>query len=93
MVDTRVVEAIVELPHDYPWTFGVTVDVAVTVENRENVLTVPRAAVIDDGGDVVAMVRNGDGYVRQVVQTGASDDERVEIVAGVREGDVVLLHP
>jgi len=35
MLDTKVVEVIVTLPESNAWTFGVTVDAAVTVEHRE----------------------------------------------------------
>jgi ABC exporter DevB family membrane fusion protein len=71
MVDTKVVEAIIELTDTHPWTFGVTVDVAIVAERRENVLVVPRAAVSDEGGQASVMVRTGESYTRRPISLGA----------------------
>lgn len=89
MVDTKVVEAIVELTDPHPWTFGVTVEVAVVVEHRDDVLVVPRAAVSDEGGQTSVMLRAGPSYTRQPIRVGASDADYFEVVSGLKEGDVV----
>lgn len=90
MLDTRVVEVIVTLPESNAWTFGVTVDAAVTVEHRENVPIVPRTAVRQAGRETTVMVRRGESYERQPIRTGAGDDDHVEVVSGLKDGDVVL---
>ncbi len=90
MVDTKVVEVIVTLPESNAWTFGVTVDAAVTVEHRENVPVVPRSALRQAGGETTVMVRRADGsFVRQPIRTGAGDEDFVEVVSGLKDGDVV----
>jgi ABC exporter DevB family membrane fusion protein len=90
MLDTKVVEIIVTLPESNAWTLGVTVDAAVTVEHRENVPIVPRSAVRQAGRETAVMVRRGGSYERQPIRTGASDEDYVEVVSGLEDGDVVL---
>jgi len=90
-MDTKVVEVIIELPEPHAWTFGVTVDASVTVERRENVPIVPRAAVESEDGQPVVLVQRGRAFERQPITIGAGDDDNVEVLSGVKEGDVVRL--
>ena len=89
MLDARVVEVIVAVDEAHPWTFGVTVQVSLTVARRDDVLVVPRSAVLEDGSAV--MVRRGSSYERQSIRVGADDSAYIEVVSGLKEGDVVLL--
>jgi HlyD family secretion protein len=90
MVDTKVVETIIELTDAHPWTFGVTVEVSVVVEHRENVLVVPRSAVREENGQMSVMIQSGQSFSRQPIRVAAADDDHYEVVAGLKEGDVVL---
>lgn len=70
---------------------GVSVDVSIVTERRTDVLSVPAAAVStnDDGASVVTLV-DGDGSTsEQVVETGESSGQMIEIVSGLSEGDTV----
>lgn len=69
-----------------------TTQVFFVVNKAENVLTVPVAAVSPQGrGRAQVKVRNGEEVVPREVQTGLSDRVHVEIVAGLKEGDEVVL--
>src|SRR6185437_7124022 len=85
---------------------GMTANVTVVTAGRQNVLQVPAAAlsyaqsaaatgiappVAAQGGDnaSVLVLRNGKP-VRVPVQTGLSDGNRTEIVAGLQPGDRVI---
>ncbi len=58
---------------------------------KDNVLLVPRTAVLDTGARTVAYVDAGGGnYQRRDVQVGWHGDNDVEIISGVAEGEKVV---
>jgi Cu(I)/Ag(I) efflux system membrane fusion protein len=66
-------------------------DGTVTVAAPE-VLAVPRSAVIETGREAVVYVdKSGGAYERTVVTTGRRGDALVEILAGLEEGDKVVV--
>jgi biotin carboxyl carrier protein len=73
---------------------GATVTINVTVQAASNVLTVPIAAVKQDGlgHDVVRVINLGTGHVTEApVETGLSDSSYIQIDRGLTEGQVVLV--
>jgi RND family efflux transporter MFP subunit len=55
---------------------------------------VPKAAVQTAGaGSFVFVVRSGDTVERQAVRTGGTDGDRLEVLAGLRGGERVVLTP
>ena len=64
-----------------------TVELNIITQVKENALVLPLSAVVDGyvypvtGGDPVA------------VETGLSDEDHIEILSGLREGDEVILMP
>jgi macrolide-specific efflux system membrane fusion protein len=70
---------------------GVSVDVSIVTERRTDVLSVPAAAVStnDDGASVVTLVADDGSTSEQVVETGETSGQSVEIVSGLAEGDTV----
>jgi HlyD family secretion protein len=57
------------------------------------VTLVPKAAVREDGGTQYVFVVRGDTVERRAVQVGGTDGDRLEIRAGVRGGDRVVVSP
>lgn len=58
---------------------------------RGNVLTVPRTAVLSTGERSIVFMRHDDGtLVPHEVALGASNDDRVEILKGIRPGATVV---
>jgi RND family efflux transporter MFP subunit len=72
-----------------PLRIGMTAEVNMIVEQRENVLLVPATAVLDSQ---VWTVRNGRLH-RQPVETGVVGEAKIEIVSGLAETDVVVVRP
>jgi hypothetical protein len=73
---------------------GATVTINVTVQAADNVLSVPIAAVKQDGlgHDVVRVINLGTGHVTEApVRTGLSDSSYIQIDSGLSEGQVVLV--
>jgi len=54
---------------------------------------VPKVAVITDTGNNFAFVIMGDSVERRAVKVGGSDGDRVEVLAGLRSGERVVVSP
>lgn len=70
-----------------------TAHVRLQLEERNNVLTAPRSALRRQNGRQVIMVERDGDWTEQPVRIGWRTDQRVEIVDGVSEGDVIQLNP
>ncbi len=71
---------------------GMTANLLVAVDQRENVLIVPTRAVRTQGNQKIVNVLNGDKTVATPVTTGLSNDQYVEITSGLTQGDVVVVN-
>jgi RND family efflux transporter MFP subunit len=70
-----------------------TAHVQLVVEERGDALTAPRNALIRrDGRQYVMVERNGE-WIESGVKTGWRSESKVEILSGVRQGDVIQLNP
>jgi HlyD family secretion protein len=63
--------------------------VDVVVQERQNVLVLPREAVAFDKAGAWVRVRDGGSFVRRAVKTGEVGDVQVVVTSGVAEGDVL----
>ena len=70
-----------------------TAHVRLQLEERSNVLTAPRSALRRQNGRQIIMVKRGGQWAEQPVRIGWRTDQRVEIVDGLAEGDVIQLNP
>jgi RND family efflux transporter MFP subunit len=69
---------------------GMYARVRLTVDRRPDALTVPRNAVVDvEGQRGVFLIQDQVAKFHEV-QTGLSDGERIEVVAGLNEGQQVI---
>jgi hypothetical protein len=62
----------------------------IVIESRADVLAVPPRAIRRKGTDQVVQVRRDGVLIDQVVATGLSDTENVEILSGLNEGDEIV---
>jgi RND family efflux transporter MFP subunit len=69
-----------------------TAHVRIVVAERDAVLTVPRTTIKRTVGRQYVIVQRGAEWAEQDVQTGWRSESTVEIVSGVREGDVLELN-
>ncbi len=67
-----------------------TANVTIMMEAREDVLTVPNAAIRREGGRRVVYVQEDGQFTPKAVETGLRDTSYTEIVSGVEGGDTVL---
>ena len=69
--------------------FGALIDVTMALETRENVLWLPPEAIRTFQNRTFVVVQEADGQRVADIVLGLQTDERVEIVAGLNEGDIV----
>jgi macrolide-specific efflux system membrane fusion protein len=72
------------------WSSGMTANVEFIVEEKQNVLFVPRRAVQGRTGETFVFVLREKPEPRNV-ETGISDGQKIEITKGVEQGDTILL--
>ena len=73
---------------------GMTADIDIQTDRRENVLILPQRAVITRNGEKFVRVREGDGTREVRVMTGLrGSDGSIEITEGLREGETVASTP
>ncbi|MGC8639753.1 MAG: efflux RND transporter periplasmic adaptor subunit [Isosphaeraceae bacterium] len=70
---------------------GMTAEAKIFVGERDNVLVVPLQAVAQHKGEFSTFVDDDDGIERRPVKIGESNEQFVEIVEGLSEGESVAL--
>jgi multidrug efflux pump subunit AcrA (membrane-fusion protein) len=72
-------------------TLGELATVSIVLQEKENVLWLPPAAIRSYQGRDFVVVQNADGTQQRVdVLLGITTDERVEITAGLQEGQAIV---
>ncbi len=71
---------------------GMTANADIVVAAKDNVLTVPAAAIRDRGDRKMVMVLNSQGQITPTqVEVGTSSDSNSEILSGLQEGQNVVV--
>lgn len=72
---------------------GMTANIDISTEKRENVIVIPQRAVITKNGDKIVRVLNNETPKEVKVKTGLrGSDGNIEIIEGVSEGDKVIIY-
>ncbi len=72
---------------------GLTANLEVLVDSREDVLQAPIQSILTIVGKQFSFVVRGEKTERVEVQIGQTSERMIEIVAGLNEGDQVVLNP
>ncbi|HMB56825.1 MAG TPA: efflux RND transporter periplasmic adaptor subunit [Arenimonas sp.] len=67
------------------------VNARILIEEKPNVLMLPRGSFVEDGGGRSAYVMDGGIAVRRPVQLGATSVSAVEVLSGLKQGDHVVI--
>jgi HlyD family secretion protein/macrolide-specific efflux system membrane fusion protein len=70
--------------------YGLNGNADIIVAHKENVLTIPQDALIDESH---VYVKNGKSYEKREIQTGIKSDIDVEVLSGLSEGQEVVTNP
>ncbi|MEX2176202.1 MAG: efflux RND transporter periplasmic adaptor subunit [Pirellulaceae bacterium] len=80
-----------DLPTDAGLRPGMTAEVTIHLRTIENALTVPVQAVTELDGEYVAYVVGPAGIERRTLKVGDSNEQLIEVLAGLAENDRVAL--
>jgi RND family efflux transporter MFP subunit len=69
-----------------------TAHVRLQVEQRADVLTLPRTAIQRDNGRQFVKVSRGGAWIAQEIKAGWRTDQKIEILNGLTEGEAVRLN-
>lgn len=71
---------------------GMTANIDISIEKRENVVVVPQRAIITRNGDKMVRILDTEAPREVKVKTGLrGSDGNIEIIEGVNEGDKVII--
>jgi len=80
-----------DLPKEAGLRPGMTAEVKILIRTVENALTVPVQAVTELDGQQVTYVAAGSGVARRNVKVGESNEQLIQILEGIQEGERVAL--
>ncbi len=72
---------------------GMTAEVTILVADLSDIMSVPVSSVVEQRGQFSCWVKTPGGPERRLVKLGHTNEKMIEIVDGVKEGDVVLRNP
>jgi RND family efflux transporter MFP subunit len=70
---------------------GTPVQVDIDAEQHRNAVLVPAVAIVREGEETAVFVASGGKAQRRAVQIGIADGTHVEIVSGVKAGEMVIV--
>jgi len=71
---------------------GANINARIQAQVVDNALTIPKAALRREGGELGVFVLEGGGRLAwRAVQVGVSSETRAEVRKGLKEGDLVAL--
>jgi membrane fusion protein, heavy metal efflux system len=76
---------------DGNWRPGSLITGTIAIDERRVALAVPASALQSIGDAQVVFVRVADGFEKRLVRIGQSDDDLVEILAGVAAGEMIAV--
>ncbi len=87
---SRTRKAEITLLSDNELIVGMSARVRLLIDKHEDVLTVSKSCLIEENGEKYVYVVSDGIAKRTDVETGLYDGERIEIVSGLKEGDMVV---
>lgn len=86
-------DTIIELPQGEGLNPGMSAEIDVILAVHEDVLTIPVAAVVETEEGSFCWVQSESGPQQRLLELGDSNDVFIEVVAGLSEGEKVVLNP
>jgi RND family efflux transporter MFP subunit len=92
-METRTMETEIDVPNPrLELVPGMYADVSLALDARTNALTIPVQGLDRVGGNATAFVLNSEGKIEErQVSTGIETANRIEVLSGLREGELVVL--
>jgi RND family efflux transporter MFP subunit len=90
---TRTMQVEIDVPNrDYKLTPGMYADVSLRIQNDPNALTLPIQAISRSGDKTTVLLVDSQNHVEErEIHTGIEGSNRIQILAGLTEGDRVIV--
>jgi len=89
--ETRTITVRAEMENqNYKLKPGMFADIGISLNHATDVLVVPEEAILDDKDNKIVFVKQDNKFFLHVVETGAKENNYVEIISGLSEGDFVV---
>jgi len=88
---TRMAAAVVDIPAGAGFLAGEAVRADITAGTRASAVVVPRAAVFEDETGSYLFAAQGDTAELKQVETGLTNGDNTEILAGIAAGDTIIV--
>ena len=72
---------------------GMTAHVEILIDDLKDVVTVPVSSIVEQRGSYFCWLKGTDGYRKQELELGRTNDKMVEVLGGVKQDDEVLRNP
>jgi cobalt-zinc-cadmium efflux system membrane fusion protein len=90
--ETRTITVRTRVPNkDFQLKPGMFADIKILLAQRENAVTVPIEAVLDDLDRKIVFVREGEHFLCRTVEVGPKFDGYIEIIKGLEIGETIVL--
>jgi cobalt-zinc-cadmium efflux system membrane fusion protein len=90
--ETRTITVRTRVPNkDFKLKPGMFADIKILLHQRENAVTVPIEAVLDDLDKKVIFVQERNNYICRIVEVGPKFNGLIEIVKGLKQGEIVVV--
>lgn len=86
-------DTVIELPSEEGLKPGMSAEVEVILAVHPEVLLIPVAAVVETDEGVFCWVRDAREPKKRLIELGDSNDVFIEVLAGLNEGEEVILNP
>lgn len=91
-LSTRTLQAEINVPNPgHLLKPGMFARIAVALKEKPGALVVPRTAVLEEGGRQFVFVVEGNQAIRKPIVTGIEQDQLIEVVEGVKDGDKIVV--
>jgi RND family efflux transporter MFP subunit len=92
-METRTMDTEIDVPNPrFELVPGMYADVSIVLDARPDALTIPVQGLDRVGGNATAFVVNSEGKIEErQVGTGLETANRIEVLTGLREGELVVL--
>jgi len=89
---TRTLQAEINVPNPgHLLKPGMFARIAVALKEKPGALVVPRTAVLEEEGRQFVFVVEGNQAIRKPIVTGIEQDQLIEVVEGVKDGDKIVV--
>lgn len=70
---------------------GMFAEVQINTDKKENLIVVPVSSIVNQGEEKVVYILNGDKAEKRTIKTGIVNNEFIQVIEGVKEGETILV--